>query len=283
VKITKIEGLLILALGSMAPAAVAAEGGEKPLVSIGMKVWNASWFSYLPGPYSAITPAGIPVRSDAIDAIEGERKTTTFPAMAVTFQKFSISASYAQYTTNLFAPHSSVIGPNGMNVQTSRTDHVSRKESDLGLAYALTPNISLSAGYKYVTETRDTSLGLTGGGATPFFDATLRGLVLGAQANFPIKDSLRFYGVMGYGPAKVKTRFADPSIGTLENNGRYLIGEIGLAYSLMISDRFVKGAYVALGYRSQTLKTDGVGPSFGDKRDYRDIRDGVILSLNVAI
>lgn len=282
-KIRKIEVLLVVALGSMAPAAVAAEGADRPLISVGMKVWNAAWFSYLPGPYSAVTPAGVPVRADAIDAIEGTRKTTTLPALAVSYGKFALSASYAQYTTDLHAPHSSVIGPNGMNVQTSRTDHLVRKESDLGLAYSLSPNISVSAGYKYVTEARDTTLGITGGGASPFFDATVRGLVLGAQANFPVKGNLRMYGQMGYGPATVSTSFADKMIVVPDNKGRYLISEIGLIYALSISDVFVKGAYVGLGYRSQTLKTDGVGPSYLDKRDYRDVRDGVILSLNVAI
>lgn len=282
-KITKINVLLILALGSISSAAIAADDADKPLISIGMKVWNASWFSDIPGFYSAVTPAGVPTHADAIDAIEGDRKTTTLPALSVRFRKFSISAGYAQYSTDLHAPHSSVIGPNGINVQTSRTDHLSRKESDLTAAYPLTDNISVTAGYKYATEARAMSLGITGGGSTPFFDSTVRGLVLGGLANFAIKDNLQFYGLIGYGPAKVKTSFADPSIGTFDNNGRYLIGEIGLAYALTTSDRFVKGANIGLGYRSQTLKTDGVGPAFGDKRQYRDVRDGIILSLTIAI
>jgi hypothetical protein len=38
-----------------------------------------------------------------------------------------------------------------------------------------------------------------------------------------------------------------------------------------------------MGYRSQTLKTRGESPAYRDRRDYRDVKVGFVVALNIAI
>lgn len=267
----------------LAPMPAAADdGAERPQISLGVKVWNSSWFSYLPGVYSGISPLGVPSVADSVDAVEGARKTTTLPVVGIRAGKFLLSASHARYESDFTAVHTSVLAPTGQNILTPRTDHLSRKESDLTAGYSVTPNIALTIGYKHASEERDTRLGITPGASSRSLEAKVKGVVLGVTANFPVRGSLGFYGLAGYGPARLETTVPGQSA-AITSNGRYLISEIGLTYSLMITDAFVKGANVGLGYRSQTVKTDGVGPGFLDQRDYRDVKDGVTLSLTVAL
>ena len=42
-------------------------------------------------------------------------------------------------------------------------------------------------------------------------------------------------------------------------------------------------ATTTLGYRTQTIKTNSAGGIFQESHDLRDVRDGVILSLNVTM
>lgn len=268
---------------AQSPAASAADSDESsPRVSLAVKVWNSSWFSFLPSAYSAITPGGSPTRADSIDAVEGERKTTTFPQIAVSKGKVFISGSYAQFTSDFRVPYSSVIGPNGMNVATSRSDHFSRKESDIAAGYSITPNIALTAAIKYATEKRDTTLGLAGA-TFPSTENTVKGLILGGLASMPIRGNLLAYTQFGYGFGRLTSTFSDNSIPSFQSNGRYLISEVGLNYSLAVSDVFIKGANAGLGYRSQTFKTHGKSPAFLTPRDLRDVRDGLVFTLTVAI
>jgi hypothetical protein len=283
VKISKKSVVLISLCAWLAPSPVAADDGTgRPQINLGVKVWNSSWFSYLPGYYAGVSPLGVPSIADSVDAIEGERTTSTLPVVGLRSGKFLLSASHARYDSDFHSKHSSVLSPTGQNILTTRTDHLLRKESDLTAGYSVTPNIALTVGYKHASEERDTMLGITGNASSRSFEAKVKGLVFGVTANFPVRGGLGFYGLAGYGPARLETIVSGqgPSI---TSNGRYLISEIGLTYSLMITDAFVKGANVGLGYRSQTVKTDGVGPGFLDQRDYRDVKDGVTLSLTVAL
>jgi hypothetical protein len=284
-KITRRSVGSIVILGYLAqwPAAFAADTDEsRPLISIAVKVWNSSWLSYLPGAYTAITPTGAPALADSIDLVEGDRKTTTFPQLAVRKGNYYISASYAQYATDFRTPYSAFIGPNGLNVATSRSDHFSRKESDLTAGYFIHPNIALTAGFKYATETRDITLGIAGVSA-PSGENIAKALIFGALVNLPIEGNLRAYSQLGYGPARVSTAFSNNSISGFKSSGRYLISEIGLNYSLSITDVFIKGANAGLGYRSQTVKTHSKPPAFLSQRDLRDVKDGIVFTLTVAI
>jgi opacity protein-like surface antigen len=273
----------ILGLLTQLPVALAQEGAaSQTQVTIGARVWHSSWLSYLPSVYTGFTPGGAPGLVDSIDAVEGSTKTDVLPAIGVRYKDYLLSGSYARYTGDFEALHSSVISPGGQNIVTSRTDHISRKESDLAVGYYLTPNIALSLGYKYATEERATRFGIIGT-SSPFLTNTVRGILVGAGASFPIQGGLRFYGNFGYGPARVKTEFADPTMARIDSNGRYLISEIGLNYALPFSTALMKGVSAGLGYRSQSFRTRGVGPAYRDRRDFRDVKDGVVLSLNISI
>lgn len=274
--------ILCFACLTLSCLASADDTPPKPQFSVGIKVWNSSWSSYLQGTYAVATPAGKYALADAVDQVEGERRTATFPVLGMRYRDIAISASYAQYASDFRADHSSVLAPNGMSIATSRTDHIARKESDLTAAYFLTPNIGVSVGYKYAEETRDTTLGITGTSA-PLFNVKGKGIVFGALANFPIQGGLRFYGQLGYGPTRLTTTPTDATVGTLNISGQYLVSEIGLNYALAIVDPYVKGAYASIGYRSQVQKTHSIGLAYMDGRDYRDTKDGLVLSLTVAL
>jgi hypothetical protein len=267
---------------ALVPGAQAQQATDAVQVSVGVKVWNSSWLSYLVGLSGGVDPSGKPGLADVIDQVEGKRETSALPLLAVRYGKYFVSGSVGHYASDFYVAHSSVIGPGGVNVLTSRSDHFSRRESDVSLGYFVTPEVAVTLGYKYATEDRDTALGLG-----PQYSSRMRsvghGPLVGALGSFPIQGALRFYGQLGYGPAKLKTEFPGTSEPRIDANSRYLLSEIGLAYALPVGGTWAKGANAALGYRSQTLTTHSYGPAYRDPRDVRDVKDGIVLSLTVTL
>lgn len=145
----------------------------------------------------------------------------------------------------------------------------------------MTPEIGLAIGYKDATETRDTSLGIASG-STPLIRTKARGLILGAVGSFAVHDKLRLYIQAGYGPARLKLRFADPAMAATKTDGSYVIGEIGLSYPVFTNANGA-GLNAAFGYRTQTVKTDGYADAAQQSRDLRDVREGVVLALNFVM
>lgn len=279
----KMRALGILGCLGQLPLALAQDNAaSQTQVSFGVKVWQSSWLSYLPGIYTGVTPAGTPGLADIVDAIEGSREIDVLPTIGVRYRDYLVSGSFARYSGDFQALHSSTVCPCGHNILTSRVDHISRKESDLALGYFVTPTIAVSLGYKYATEQRSTQLGISSS-ANPALTNRVRGILIGAAANFAIQGRWRFYGNFGYGPGKVRTEFADPGLGTINASGRYLISEIGINYSLPFANGFMKGTVAGLGYRSQSFRTKSQGPAYRDRRDFRDVKDGIVLSLNVVM
>ncbi|MET0855684.1 MAG: hypothetical protein ABWY27_02940 [Telluria sp.] len=279
----KMRAIIILGCLGQVPMALAQDSvASQTQVSIGVKVWQSSWLSYLPGVYTGVTPAGTPGLADIVDAIEGSREIDVLPTIGVRYRDYLVSASFARFSGDFQALHSSTVCPCGQNILTSRVDHISRKESDLALGYFVTPNVAVSVGYKHATEERTTQLGITGT-TNPALSNRVRGVLLGAAASFAIEGRWRFYGNLGYGPGKVRTEFADPTIARIDANGRYLISEIGINYSLPFTNALMKGTIAGLGYRSQSFRTKSEGPAFRDRRDFRDVKDGVVLSFNVIM
>lgn len=249
---------------------------SKPQFSVGLKAWNSSWLSYLP---TVINVNGGASTASFVDAVEGDQRTTLLPVLAVRYKNYFISSSYARYSSNFSVPHSI----NQTGELTSRSDHIARNETDLTAGYYLMENIAITAGYKYGVETRDSSLGITPGVSSHLYDVTVKGLLFGAFANFPIQGGLRSYWQLGYGPTRVNISFPPASANAPINvHGSYQIGEIGLVYALPLDRLSMTGANVGLGYRSQTLKSRSRAPYSADPRNYRDVKDGVILSLNVS-
>lgn len=282
-KLLKKVGIVTLLLAAGAPAQVALaadDGASKAQFTVGLKVWNSSWLSYNPGVYTGVGTNGQPSLADSVDAVEGGTRTDAIPVIGVRKGNMVFSFTHASYASDFHTPHSSVIGPGGQNITTSRTDYLARKETDLVAAYFVLPNIAISAGIKHASEARDSSTDVTR--RTRFIDAKGKAILLGALATFPIKHGVYAYGQLGYGPTRLTTTLADGSASDT-STGRYLSSELGVSYALQMADPFVKGLFVGLGYRSQTIRTPGLSGAYNDARDYRDVKDGVVFSVTVAL
>lgn len=253
----------------------------KPQFSVGLKAWHSSWLSYFPGAVSGVDSAGTPGSATTYDMAEGGQRTTFFPVLAVRYNNYFLSANYARYSSNFHLANSSVIGPDGRNVLTSRSDHFDRDEADLTAGYSITPNIALSLGYKHATEARHTSLGIAPGISTPLSHNTFKALLFGALANLPLQGGLGVYGQLGYGPTRLNITVSPDNAVSYRAHGTYLISEIGLTYVLPVQTPLLKSSSIGLGYRSQTTKTRS--PIGGFSRDLRDVKDGIIFSLNMSI
>lgn len=248
--------------------------------TIGAKVWHAAWLSYLPATYSGIGPTGQPAIGDSVNAVEGKKETNVLPQLAIRHGKYFVTASHGRFSSDFSTRTSPVLLPNGQTLISSRTDHLKRRESDLNVGYSVTPEVGIALGYKDATETRDVSLGVAPQ-PTPLLKTRVRGFLVGAVGSFAVVDKLRLYAQAGYGPARLRAEFYDRGA-TLKTRGRYLIGELGLSYPLFISPHGM-AATAAIGYRTQTVKSDSYDNVFQEGRDLRDVRDGVVLSLNLSL
>jgi len=279
---TKTLSATSLALGLLLSATShAQEAAPAPVFTIGAKVWNASWLSYLPAAYAGFGANGQPALGDVVNATEGSRSTSVLPLVGVRYGKFIASGSYGRFTSDFNLLNSPVATPSG-TLLTSRSDHFVRKESDLTLGYFVLPQVALTLGYKHAKERRDSRTGLSPQRA-PLSDTRANGVLLGAVASFPIQGALNFYAQGGYGPARLKTRSLDNSFAQIDAHGRYLIGEFGLNYPFLIDKAGLRAASAAIGYRSQTVKTRSSGIIYREDRDLRDVRDGLVLSLNLIL
>lgn len=270
-------------LGTLACSAAQAQTTPSSTqFTIGAKVWHASWLSYLPAPYTGIGANGAPAAGDTVNAVEGDVRTSVLPLLGVRHGNFFASVSYGRFKSDFQVNTSPVITPTGQSLITSRTDHFKRSESDLNVGYFVTPEVGLALGYKDATEKRDTSLGIAPQ-PSRLVTTKARGILLGAVVNFAVYDKLRLYGQAAYGPARIRLAFTDPTLAAPKANGRYLIGEFGLSYPIFSTAGGYGGATAALGYRTQTIKTDGYSTVFQQGRDLRDVRDGLVLTLNVTL
>jgi hypothetical protein len=282
-RVRKALPVISFVLGTLACTAAQAQSGPPATqFTVGVKVWHAGWLSYIPASYSGIGANGTPALGDSVNLAEGSAHTDIFPLLSVRHNKFFASVSHARFSSDFRVLTSPVVLPTGQTVITSRNDHFKRRESDLNLGYFLTPEFAIAVGYKDATETRDTSLGIAPQ-STPLTNTTARGFLLGAIGNFALVDKLRLYAQAGYGPARLKVSFTDPTSASIRSNGRYFIGELGLSYPIFIKPDGSMSATTTLGYRTQTIKTDSSGGFFQESHDLRDVRDGVILSLNVTM
>jgi hypothetical protein len=269
-----------LVLLACAPAQ-AQESPSTPQLSLGLKLWNASWLSYLPANYVAAGPNGQVVPADVINSVEGGRRTSALPQLGVRYGKLFASASYGRFTSDFAVLNSPIATQAGTQV-TSRTDHFVRRESDLTLGYFVLPQVALTVGYKYAIESRDVRAP-SSAPSQPLLENRARGALAGIVGNFPVQGELSAYVQAGYGPARISTRSAGNSIAPIDAHGSYLISEIGLSYPLLINQYGVRAAAAAIGYRSQTVKTESYGIIYHENRRLRDVRDGLVLSLNVAL
>ena len=248
--------------------------------TVGVKIWNASWQSYLPATYTGVGASGTPAAGSTVDEVEGTSSTDIMPFVSVRHDKLFASLSHGRFSSDFHVGSSPVITSTGQTQITWRNDHFVRRETDLNLGYFVTPEVAIVLGYKDAIETRDVSLGIAPQ-ATPLVKTTGKVFLLGAVGSFAVYEKLRFYAQAAYGPARLKLTFANPSFGSdNKTNGRYLIGELGLTYPVFANPSGFGGATVSLGYRTQTVKTDSNSDITLQNRKLRDVRDGAVLSMN---
>jgi hypothetical protein len=271
-----------LVLSSFICSPSQAEEATPTQFSLGFKLWNASWQSYVPAPYAGVTASGAPAMGESVNLVEGNKRTNVLPTFAVRHGRYFASASYGRFSSDFPVSTSPVVTPGGVNVITTRNDHFERREADISIGYFVTPEVGLSIGYKDATEDRSTALGIAPQDA-PLLHTKAKALLFGAIGNFQVQGALRLYTQLAYGPARLELRFVDPSLASYDTNGRYLIGEVGLSYPLFTGNSGISAATVAVGYRSQTVKTASHGLIFHETRDLRDVREGLVVSLNIVI
>lgn len=277
----------VLAVSFVLGALCARTAGAQVLapdtyLTIGAKVWHADWQSYVPSTYGGVGPTGARVVGDSVNEVEAKAKTEAFPFFSVRHKNVFVSFSHAHFANDFYVATSPVLLPGGQTLITSRNEHLQRRESDLNLGYFVTPEVALVLGYKDALESRDTVLGAAA--STPLARTSAHVLLFGSAGSFPVAGALRFYTQAAYGPGRLSITFADPALGSFSPAGRYLIGEIGLTYPVCRKADGTSNATVSLGYRTQSVRTDGSAGLFqSGARTLRDVRDGAILSVNVTI
>ena len=282
-KVRKARLVIPFILGSIAcNLSQAQTASPTTQFTIGAKIWHADWQSYLPTQYTAITPDGTPTIANSVNEVEGTSHTSVLPQLALRYGNYVASINHGRFKSDFNVQRTTVPTPTGQNVITSRTDHFKRHETDLNLGYSITPELTIALIYKDATEYRDTSLGIAPQ-RVPVVRTRARGVLLGLSGSFSVTDKLRMYVQGGYGPGRLRFRFADAGVGTYKTDASYLIGEIGLSYPLYVDANGSARATAALGYRTQTVKTDGYADPLQINRDLRDVREGAVLSLNFTL
>lgn len=276
-----------LSISCFLPAVSFAQEDSNPRLefTVGLKAWNTTWQSYLPAIVVGTTPGGAPAVGEVINSTEGNTQVAALPTMTLRYSRFFLSAGYARYSANFDLNSAPVAATNSPNIITSRHDHIGRRELDINAGYFVLPGFALTVGYKGARENRESSSQAAPGIALNLLNAKFDGLLLGALGSYEIVPGFSGYGQFGYGIGRGKFKYgeATPAPGTqVKNNPRYILTEIGVAYQLPIKSQWVQRTSVALGYRSQTVKQKAPSIVGGEEREFRDVKDGIVLSLNAT-
>lgn len=276
-----------LSVSCLFPAISAAQEEPNPRLefTVGLKAWNTSWQSYMPAVIVGTTPGGLPASSELVNSVEGSTEVAALPTLTLRYARYFLSAGYARYSSNFNLSQSPVAVINGQNLISSRRDHLRRRELDINVGYFVLPGFALTVGYKGGRENRDTSTGGTPGITLSLLDNKLDTFLVGAIGSYEIAPGFSGYGQFGYGFGRGKINYgeATPVSGTqVKNNPRYILTEVGVAYQLPITSRWIQRTSVAVGYRSQTLKQKVPSVVGGEDREVRDVKDGIVLSLNAT-
>jgi hypothetical protein len=257
----------------------------RPEFTVGIKAWDTSWQSYLPSSVAGFSSNGQPIIGEVVNSVEGSKKVEAFPTFTVRYDRYFVSAGYARFSSDFRVSQSPATLPDFRNLIASRQDHIKRRETDINAGYFVLPGLAFTLGYKNGREERDTRIGLSPS-SSPLLDAKLNVWLVGALAAFEIQNGLSAYGQFGYGVGKTK---ADLSEGfgafageRVRSHVKYLVNEVGLAYTLPFEVSWLRRTSVALGYRSQTIKQNVPSVISGETRKLRDVKDGFVVSLNAT-
>jgi hypothetical protein len=257
----------------------------RPEFTVGIKAWDTSWHSYLPTTVAGFTNTGQPILGEVVNSVEGSKKVEALPTFTVRYDRYFVSGGYARFSSNFRVSQSPVTSPSFTNLIASRQDHIKRREIDINGGYFVLPGLALTLGYKNGREERDTLSDLSPASSN-LFDANLNVWLVGALASFEVHPGVSAYGQFGYGIGRSKVTLGE-GLGPFEgehvrSHAKYILSEVGIAYTLPFDLAWLRRTSVALGYRSQTLKQDVPSVVSGGSRQLRDVKDGFVVSLNAT-
>ncbi|MEX8519220.1 MAG: hypothetical protein AB3X44_11980 [Leptothrix sp. (in: b-proteobacteria)] len=257
--------LALLAIGSAAQS----QGLYEPLkVTLSVKTWTNTWDSWVTSPKGTGVALGTQ-RYQIVQAVNGGTSTSVIPVLSLRHGKFRETVSVMTKTNYTLQDAGT---PGGFLVRASR------REIDFNSGYAATPNLTLTAGYKRLTQTY---------GPDTF---EWHGPLLGINANAEIGSSWYLYGTAGIGYMKAKLPQSQKDAeGHTRFNAGYRLGEFGLAFSPDFGSEVPGNLLLTIGYRMQTVTTrdyslgstdpQGNPPSPNVTTKLVDTTQGPVLSL----
>ena len=223
---------------SGAGAALAQDSGVS--VSVGARAWYTEWttFGYFTDP---VTRENL-----ALTQVSARDKLVLMPVVSVRYGDFSGSISGMPSTDFSF------VGGEGN----------ARQELDVNVGYDVIPGLTLTLGYKKVSQTAP-----DGSRYRP------SGPVAGLSAYAPLSGPWSLYGSLGVG--KFKTPGGDP----IKFKADYRLTELGLAYVLNGNQLMKRWTFTA-GYRTQVLSSkEAFTTRSGEAQDARDTTQGLTLGV----
>lgn len=231
------NGLVVLALLS-AGSALAQESDFS--VSVGARAWLTEWttFSYFTQPVNGVAV------NRALTQVSANRKLVLVPLLSVRYGDFFGSVSAFPTTHFTFAD-----GDSG-----------TRQEFDANAGYTVMPGLSLTLGYKKLSQR---------GGIFRYEPA---GPVAGVSAFAPLGGALSLYGALGVGRLKTPDKADTASVKYVKFKADYRLTEVGLAYTIN-AQQWPRRWTLSAGYRIQVM---GSKQAF-QNQDGRDTTQGWTL------
>lgn len=257
---------LAMLLATVSVTSQSACANDDLTVNVGLRLWNNNWTSW-----DVYPPFGSGAIPGASENFTSSSETALIPTISVRYKDFLVSGSHFVDRGFDF---------DGVSGNKFSSD---RQETDFLIGYYVLPSLALTLGYKDVKQDF--------GGTAQF---KYSGPMLGVAASAPLTQGFSLYGSFGYGfmDAKLPVGMA-----ALEANGKtaldvnYMLGEVGVAYSIDVSSLLpgAKGMAITLGYRNQVLNTkdfsvrvSDVNPALQRNTDLRDTTEGLALGVSVS-
>jgi len=219
-------------------------------LNVGAKAWANTWTSW------EITRVGT---LQAITPVSSNQEVAFTPFASVRYRDVFVTASAMSETEYTLE--------NSLGTRTG-----TRSEADANIGYDVLSGLSLSAGYKRLTQDV--------GGRYEWSGPTLA-----FSVSAPLQSGLSVYGTYGMGWMKATLPSPDAS-GATSLDADYTLSEFGLAYTL---GRERIGGFAGLtftfGYRAQTVRTRDYALSSQPsgtvyaKDNPRDFTQGITMSL----
>ena len=219
--------LVVLTLGFCGAAAAQDTGLS---VSVGARAWFTQWttFSYYTQGNNNL----------ALTQESASEKLVLIPLLSVRYGDVVGSLSYFPTT----------------HVSFSNGNRGTRQEIDLNLGYTVIPGVTLTLGYKKISQRSEP------------YRYEPAGPTAGVSLNAPLVGAYSIYGVLGLG--KLKTPKTGPDT-VVKFSTDYRLTEVGMAYTLS-GDRLPRRWTFTGGYRIQVMSSKEAFPG----QDGRDTTQG---------